>query len=98
VIPCDSDSDGPTSRPCTDTVEVTVLGGGLGESVVVHVGDNNWLIIDSFRRNGQPAALEYLDQIGVSPASVKAVLASHWHQGPVTSAIRADVTDVTGVL
>lgn len=69
------------SAPARDEREVTLLGPGYGESVVVHLGGAKWMIVDSCinRSTRRPAALTYLDSIGVSPEAVVAVVASHWH-------------------
>lgn len=67
------------------SLEVVVLGKGVGESVLVRVEDD-WTIIDSFQTawpgiNGTvPAPLAYLRQQGVNPATaVRAVILSHLH-------------------
>lgn len=66
--------------PADDQLEVTLLGPGRGESVAVHYGDGAWIIVDScVHRDGRPAALTYLDSIGVSPSAVTHLVASHWH-------------------
>ena len=68
--------------PRIDEVEVTVLGPGFGESIVIHIGENDWVIVDSCidSASGRPAALTYFDQIGVNAAAqVKFILATHWH-------------------
>ena len=69
------------SPPSPDDIEVTVLGPGYGESVVVHLGHGAWVIVDScINRDGTPQALAYLQRIGVRPAdAVKLVVATHWH-------------------
>jgi Metallo-beta-lactamase superfamily len=68
---------GPPGR---DTVEVTVIGPGRGESVVVHVGGGDWIVVDScVHRDGEPAALRHLAGIDVRPSQVAYVIASHWH-------------------
>ena len=68
------------SRPKPDEVEVSLFGPGYGESVVVHLGNDDWMIVDSFRPAGQPPiALAYLQCIGVAADRVKLIVASHWH-------------------
>ncbi|MGB8860356.1 MAG: MBL fold metallo-hydrolase, partial [Ilumatobacteraceae bacterium] len=72
----------PVGAPGPDTIEITVLGRGYGESVVVHLGDDNWSIIDSFQGVGseEPAPLRYLRSIGVDVAEqVSSVVLSHVH-------------------
>lgn len=71
------------SAPAPDTVEVVVLGKGIGESVLVRLADE-WVIVDSFRAAGErgnpPAPLAYLEGRGVDVASqVSCVVLSHLH-------------------
>lgn len=67
--------------PAPDQVEVSVFGPGYGESSVIHVGANHWIIIDSCidAITKQPASLQYLRSIGVDPSAVKLVIITHWH-------------------
>jgi hypothetical protein len=69
-------------KPELDELEVTLIGPGFGESVVVHLGGNRWIVVDSCRDSvsGLPAPLQYLQTLGVDPAtSVVLIAASHWH-------------------
>lgn len=55
---------------------------GYGECVVVHVGENQWLIVDSCRnpRTGNPIASDYLESLGLEfSAVVRLIVATHWH-------------------
>jgi hypothetical protein len=68
--------------PANDEIEVTVLGPGFGESIVIHIGANDWIVVDSCIDSVtcRPASLTYFDQIGIDAASkVKLILATHWH-------------------
>lgn len=67
--------------PGHDELEVSIFGPGVGECVVVHLGDGRWMVVDScLSDRGRPIALEYLEELGVSPAEqVVLVGASHWH-------------------
>ena len=67
--------------PNADEVEVAVLGPGYGESIVVHIGEGRWIIVDSCTNDArEPQALEYLLAIGVEPGdAVELIVASHWH-------------------
>jgi beta-lactamase superfamily II metal-dependent hydrolase len=50
--------------------------------VVVHLGDGDWIVVDSCldKKSGQPAALKYLENLGVKVVhQVKLVVATHWH-------------------
>lgn len=76
----------PGLRPQHDEYEITVFGPGYGECVVVHLGDNRWLTVDSCAREGskQSMALEYFERLDVDPAKdVDYVVASHWHDDHV---------------
>ena len=65
--------------PDDNTLEVTVLGKGVGESVLVHLPGGRWWIVDSFLWEGVPAALWYFDQIGVAAhGAVDGILVSHF--------------------
>lgn len=70
-----------TQPPENDQLEITLYGPGMGESIIVHLGANDWLIVDSCRVGDarQPAPLAYLKNIGVDPQRVRAVVATHWH-------------------
>lgn len=65
--------------PKADEIEVTLLGRGYGECIVIHAGDDEWIVIDSFLSEGRPAALTYLERLGVGPDRIKLILATHWH-------------------
>ena len=70
------------SRPRHNEVEVSVFGPGYGECVVLHLTNNQWIIIDSCLGMGskQPSALEYLSSLNVDLANdVRLVLATHYH-------------------
>jgi len=70
------------SAPLDDEIEVSIFGPGYGESVVVHVGEGDWIIVDSCIDPiaKKPNPLTYLQRIGVNPAkAVKQIIATHWH-------------------
>lgn len=72
-------------------LEVSVFGPGYGESVLVHLGRNRWLIVDSCvdPESGDPAPLQYLNRIGVKPNdAVKLVVATHWHDDHIAGLAR----------
>ena len=61
---------------------MTVFGPGVGECIVLHVGNDDWIIVDSctLPTDAEPVALQYLDRIGVSASrNVRSVIATHWH-------------------
>ena len=73
------------SGPSSDEIEITLFGPGYGEAIAIHLGDDAWILVDSCvdpdSRN--PAAETYLSAIGVPSSSVKALVASHWHDDHV---------------
>jgi len=76
----------PKIPPKDDQIEVTLLGPGYGESVLVHLGQGKWLIVDSCidSRTSEPAALSYLKSIGIDfEQSVVLIVATHWHDDHV---------------
>ena len=69
------------SHPGLNTFEISVFGSGIGESVVVHLGENRWMVVDSFLNpdSKEPVSLEYLKRIEVSPENIQLIVVSHWH-------------------
>ena len=71
--------------PSSDVLEVSLIGPGYGESVLVHLGDGEWVIVDScVEKDSQgsywSSAVSYLKRIGVNLAErVSHVVATHWH-------------------
>lgn len=64
--------------------EVTLIGtgGGYGESILVHLGFNNWIVIDSCvnPNTNESLPLWYLESIGVDVSKdVKLIICTHWH-------------------
>ncbi len=58
------------------------LGPGFGECIVTHLGNNNWVIIDSCvdQKNKTCIPINYLKNINVDPKiNVQMVIATHWH-------------------
>jgi beta-lactamase superfamily II metal-dependent hydrolase len=73
-------SDEPA--PSADEVEISIFGPGKGECIVAHVGNGDWVVVDSCRPNSSstPVALEYLTRIGVDARTqVRLVVATHAH-------------------
>ena len=70
--------------------ELTLLGPGYGESIVLHVGDGVWILVDScLDTDGTPRALRYLESIGLDPArAVALIVATHWHDDHIRGMAR----------
>ncbi len=68
--------------PKPHELEISIFGPGYGECIVVHLGHDNWFIVDScidiFTR--EPVALAYFEKLNIDPsASVRQIIATHWH-------------------
>lgn len=68
--------------------EVSLFGPGVGECVVLHLGANEWITVDSCAGDDEPSvALEYFARIGVDPTNaLRAILVTHWHDDHVRGA------------
>lgn len=72
----------PSRPPRLDELEVSVFGPGKGESVLVHLGAHDWIVVDSCvdQLDKTNPALHYLERIGVDVAdSVRLVVGTHAH-------------------
>ena len=67
--------------PGTHDVEVSVFGPGYGESIAIHAGGGQWILVDScVDENNEPHVLQYLRGLGADPSKdVRLILATHWH-------------------
>ena len=68
--------------PAPDEFEVSIIGPGVGECVLLHLGNNEWCVVDSCIPTGssEPAAIQYLKSFGNDALKgIKLVLATHWH-------------------
>lgn len=88
-----------TNPPDKSELEVTLFGPGYGECVAVHLGDGEWILVDSCIAHGHMArlgavgppslppqahpALGYLIGLGVDLRDVTNVIATHWHDDHV---------------
>lgn len=72
--------------PASDQVEISVFGPGVGEGLCIHLGDGEWMLVDSCLdpKTSAPAALDYLKQLNVDISqAVKCVVITHWHDDHV---------------
>jgi hypothetical protein len=68
-------------RPTSSEFELSIFGPGIGECLVIHLGNQEWAVVDScLDEFGEPVALEYFRRLGVDPAKhVKLIAVTHWH-------------------
>ena len=56
----------PGNPPAEGEFEFTLFGPGYGESIVPHVGDGHWVLVDScVNREGVPQPLHYLQLVSI---------------------------------
>ena len=69
------------SPPDLSVCELTVVGPGYGECIIIHIGNGNWVIVDScLNDESRPVALSYLQSMGLDPSEVvRLIVATHWH-------------------
>jgi metal-dependent hydrolase (beta-lactamase superfamily II) len=68
--------------PACDQLELTIFGAGVGESILIHLGGQKWVVIDSllYKDNDEPPRLEYLRRLGLDPSvAIQLIVATHWH-------------------
>lgn len=68
--------------PANDEIEVTTIGAGpgAGESIILHLGNGKWAVIDSCVADGITLPLYYLKKLGVNiEKEVELVICTHWH-------------------
>ncbi len=76
--------------PNIDEFELTLLGPGYGESIVLHIGGGEWILVDScLGQDGESQALRYLEDISIDPTeAVKLIVATHWHDDHIRGIAR----------
>lgn len=85
--PCLAQID--SSAPSYDELEVSLFGPGVGECAVVHIGNGEWLVVDSCINptTKNPIAMDYLNSLGVVvERDVKSIVISHWHSDHIGGA------------
>lgn len=68
--------------PKAAELEISLFGPGTGESIVIHLGEGKWMIVDSCQPASyeKPVAIQYLEGLGLDPAvCVVAIVITHFH-------------------
>lgn len=67
----------------SNVFEISLIGSGsgYGECILLHLGNNEWAIVDSCLNPNtkKPVVLEYLRDSNISCEDVKFIVATHWH-------------------
>jgi beta-lactamase superfamily II metal-dependent hydrolase len=77
--------------PAPDEFELSVFGAGVGESIVAHLGDGDWLVVDSCLNpeTGTPIALDYFNALqGHKRPAILAIVLTHWHDDHTSGAVK----------
>jgi hypothetical protein len=74
-----------SSPPNQDEIEISLFGPGYGECIIIHLGIDCWVVIDSCinPKTKKPIAVEYLNNLNVDLKNVKLIVATHWHDDHV---------------
>jgi len=70
------------TAPSPNEVEISIFGPRYGECILIHVGDNDWVLVDSCIDpiSKKPASIAYLKELKINPSdSIKLIVATHWH-------------------
>lgn len=69
--------------PLKNEIELTIIGtgGGYGESIVIKLAYDEWIIVDSCvdPKTQEPLALWYLNELKINLDFVKLIVCTHWH-------------------
>lgn len=69
--------------PAADEFEISLFGPGIGECLVIHLGNGHWMVVDSCstdKKSREPVASHYLHSIGLNPSEcIQEIVISHWH-------------------
>ena len=88
------------SAPTASEIEVSVFGRGFGESILLHIGDGRWVLIDCLRdAENNVAPYQYLKSIGAHPSeAIQLIVATHWHDDHVQGIAEAYKTAQNALL
>ena len=66
--------------PSVKATQIIFFGKGYGESILVNIGNNNYIVVDSFinPETKHPIVLDYLEDIGLNANAVMGIVCSHW--------------------
>ncbi|WP_340105396.1 MBL fold metallo-hydrolase [Rhodohalobacter sp. 8-1] len=64
------------------SVNIISQGGGYGESIVIHLGNRDFIVIDSCvdKKTGKALPLLFLEENNIDFSRVKRIICTHWHK------------------
>lgn len=70
----------PSEKPSSGVPQIVIMGTGYGECILVHLGNDKYVMIDSFLNpeTKKPIAADYLDNIGLSIHNIIGIICTHW--------------------
>ena len=68
-------------KEAVSEVHLLGSGGGYGESIIINLGNGDWIIIDSCINpsNNEILPLIFLEERGIEPDQIKLIVCTHWH-------------------
>lgn len=66
--------------PKSEATQIIVFGKGYGESILINIGNNKYIVIDSFinPETDNPIVLDYITSIGLDSSAIVGIICSHW--------------------
>lgn len=74
-------------KPKQGSLQVNVFGGGVGESIVIHLPEGKYIVVDSFTNfdTKRSVILDFLEFVGASlETDVLQIVVSHWHDDHIS--------------
>ena len=70
----------PHNKADSNTIQIIAFGKGVGESFLIHIGCDRYILIDSFinAETKNPVCLDYLYNVGLDESAIVGVVCSHW--------------------
>jgi beta-lactamase superfamily II metal-dependent hydrolase len=65
--------------PNPNEIEITLFGPGIGEAVLVHCGEGQWICVDCACFDGNCWPLSYLQDLNIPKEAMRLIIATHWH-------------------
>ena len=69
-----------TIKTNEEDLEIVIFGKGYGESILVHIFNNKYILLDSFidPLSKKPIAIKYLEDNGLTVNNIVGIICTHW--------------------